>query len=237
MSLKRLDWILSHRGLGTRRDVQKMIRNGLVSVSGQTLTDPKRRIAISSHITVDSIEVAPLPLLFVWHKPLNVVSTMRDPYGRADLSGVMPDNIRSEYHPVGRLDRDTSGLLLFSRCGVLTQYSLHPKNEVDRRYIATVEGEPDDSLRSRLRDGIETTLGTFPAQIEKTDGSAITLTVNEGKHRMVRRILANAGYPVRALHRTQYGPLKLLDLPLDQIRPATSAEMDTLKSMGAPISV
>ena len=214
-----------------------MIRNGLVSVNGQTLTDPKRRIAIASQIIVDSVDVEPLPLLFVWHKPLNVVSTMRDPYGRADLSGVIPDNIRSQYHPVGRLDRDTSGLLLFSRCGALTQYFLPPKNEVERRYIASVEGVPDESLSTRLRDGIKTTLGTFPAQIEKTDGSEITLTVSEGKHRMVRRILANAGYPVQALHRIQYGPLMLVDLPLDQIRPATTAEMNELKKMGAPNSM
>ncbi|EEC45991.1 predicted protein [Phaeodactylum tricornutum CCAP 1055/1] len=124
-------------------------------------------------------------------------------------------------HPVGRLDYDTSGLLLFSSSGALTQRLLHPKHEVEKEYVAVVTGiVVEDELRATLAAGVRGYLNVFDAQALST----VRLTVSEGKHRMVRRILANCGHPVVSLHRDRLGAVALNDLPAGEYRPLTTEE-------------
>ena len=234
MTHRRLDWTLVNRAIGPRKHVQKMIKGGQISVDGHTETNPKAKVRESQTIAIDGIEIGILPHLLAWHKPVDVVCSMRDPFGRSDLSGVIPESLRGRFHPVGRLDRDTSGLLIFSRSGSLTQWFLHPKRSVRRWYKAIVDGMPSDELAKQLAGGVETSLGVFPAQVDRISGNAVVLSVTEGKHRMVRRILANCGYPVLDLHRFRYGPIELEGLRAAQIRPASEAEMTALAEMGAP---
>ena len=236
MKKKRLDQILVHRGLGSRSEAKKFIRRGLVKVNGHVCTDNTEKFDSSVNIEVHDYSVPTVPKLMVWHKPVGVICTTQDPWGRRDLDGVIPYRWRSQFHPVGRLDGDTSGLLLFSSVGSVTQWLLHPRRNVERRYKATVTGTPSDALIDVLATGVDTSLGTFPASVVQLKGSIVELVVTEGKHRMVRRILANSGYPVEHLHRVAYGPIELGDLQPEQLREATDAEYESLRALGAPIT-
>eukprot|EP00616_Rhizochromulina_sp_CCMP1243_P003793 CAMPEP_0118991640 /NCGR_PEP_ID=MMETSP1173-20130426/52028_1 /TAXON_ID=1034831 /ORGANISM="Rhizochromulina marina cf, Strain CCMP1243" /LENGTH=263 /DNA_ID=CAMNT_0006942779 /DNA_START=36 /DNA_END=823 /DNA_ORIENTATION=- len=209
--------VLADRGAGTRRECDTLVKRGRVSVDGEILRSPTRRVPASSRIHLDGEELLPTPLLMALYKPKGVHSTMGDPLGRPSLLEATPSNWkRMQLHPVGRLDADTTGLLLFSRDGQLTQYLLHPRNEVEREYVAQVDG---DALRGDLREvlaaGVETSDGTFPAELVEQAEGRVRVMVKEGKYRMVRRLLANVGLPVVELHRVRYGPVRLEDLGID----------------------
>ena len=235
MTLSRIDRILSSRGLGTRKDIQRLLKAGRISVDGVIVRKKDCKISQNARIEMDGTIVHALPFLVLWHKPLGVVCTLRDPLGRRDLSAVMPFEWRAHFHPVGRLDQETTGLLLFSRSGALTQWLLHPRRGVERRYRAHVDGTPSSTLIETLAAGVETSLGRFPARVDSMNGHVIELTVQEGKHRMVRRILANVGHPVIHLHRLTYGPCTLGNLPVEEWRAIDEAELSALHGSGAPI--
>ena len=235
MSLVRIDKLLANRGLGSRSEIHRLIRKGRVAVNDQVITSRNSKFPHDSVIHLDGIAIGPLPLALAWHKPTNIISSMRDPLGRPDLATCLPAQWQGHFHPVGRLDRETSGLLLFSRSGALTQWLLHPRRALRRWYEATVETSMDSEIVPRLAAGIETALGTFCARAEHVDGHFISLSVTEGKHRMVRRILANSGHPVLTLHRVQYGPIQLGELALDAVRPLLDSELTQLAAGGAPI--
>ena len=165
------------------------------------------------------------PELAVLYKPLGVVSTVSDPHGRPCLAEVADELLALGLHPVGRLDRDTDGLLPFSRHGAWTQHLLHPRHRVAKRYRARVEGEPTEALLAALARGVTTSEGTHTAEVHLLEGDLIELSVTEGKHRMVRRMLANAGFPVLELRRLAFGPLVLDDLTPGAWRPATASEL------------
>ena len=248
----RLDRLLVQLGVGSRTEVTRLIRQGRVSVSGAATKSPSAKVdweaddeAARPEICVDDRALVAAPLLLAFHKPTGVHSVIGDPWGRADLRTALPAPWSSllaadSLHPVGRLDADTSGLLLFSSCGELTQRLLHPRSAVERQYVAGVavgRGKDDgadgaalardmDALSARLARGVATTEGTFPARLvalEATeepasgdDAAAVvahaSLVVTEGKHRMVRRLLANVGLPVVTLHRVRYGEVSLGEL-------------------------
>jgi pseudouridine synthase len=168
------------------------------------------------------------PRLAVFHKPLGVHSTVEDDQGRPSLGTAASELLALGLHPVGRLDADTDGLLLFSADGALTQRLLHPRRAVPRVYVATVEPAPGPTLPDVLRAGVQTADGVFTAEVLALDGARVRLSVTEGKHRMVRRMLANAGHPVVALRRLSYGPIALGGLPAGEWREATAAEIEAI---------
>jgi 23S rRNA pseudouridine2605 synthase len=219
----RLDRLLAQRGFGSRKEVQRLVAWGLVARDGVVLDDERADVPEDATLVVDGEASAPPPRLVAWHKPVGVLTTVRDPWGREGLDDKLPIGWREALHPVGRLDQDTSGLLLFSADGALTQRLLHPKRAVPRTYVATVEQVPP-GLAEQLTAGVATEEGTFTGTVEAIDGLDVRLTVTEGKHRMVRRMLANAGAPVSALHRVAYGPVRLGDLPVGAFRVLDGAE-------------
>jgi pseudouridine synthase len=154
--------------------------------------------------------------------------------GRLSLVDLVPDDILSRYHPVGRLDADTSGLLLFSRIGPLTQRLLHPKHGLPRSYLATCESPFTPEHVSALELGVETSLGTFSATVTHTDGHEIELAVTEGKYRMVRRMLANVGQPVVTLTRVKYGPFTLDEMSLETFRDPSKVEWHAAAELELP---
>lgn len=221
--LVRLDKLLAERGAGSRKDVDRLIRKGMVELEGEIVgkTGGKLKVPFSSCPVVEGFEYPAPPLLAAYHKPLGVVSSMKDDRGRPDLAAVLPQTWQSSLHPVGRLDADTTGLLLFSRDGDLTHRLLHPKYVVEREYEAEVENAIDAAdLGARLAAGIETTEDgeslIVPATLLEVRGQTVRLVVTEGKYRMVRRILANAGHPVTALHRVRYGEVRLEGLEIEE---------------------
>jgi 23S rRNA pseudouridine2605 synthase len=257
VDLLRLERILGNRGAGSRTEAAKMIRQGRVVVDKRVIKSGSARFPSNCKVEIDGKDLPCIPLLALFHKPIGMVSSIGDPWGRSHL-GTLSDrwSILSLMHPVGRLDLDTSGLLLFSRDGRLTQALLNPSSSIPRTYIAVVEGIVDiESLRKILAQGVETTEGKFPAMLinaevlkeeqlvlskrtikkmifdddDDDDGdddrqasdtskatfktcSKVTLSVCEGKYRMVRRILNNAGHPVVSLHRVSYGSIRIGDL-------------------------
>lgn len=208
---QRLDQLLVARGVGGRRAVTALVRGGRVTVDGELVRAPASKVAPGSTVALDDEPVLPIPTLVAWHKPVGVVTTLRDPWGREGVDAVLPARWREALHPVGRLDKDTSGLLLFSSDGQLTQRMLHPKHAAPRRYKAGVEAVPDD-LGERLAAGVSTADGVARATLEAVDGQTVTVVIREGRHRIVRRMLHNAGASVVTLHRLSHGEVTLGDL-------------------------
>ena len=161
MNSIRIDRIFVARGLGTRRDIHRMIKAGRVHVNGVVVRKKDSKFPPDITIEFDGEPILSLPIVIVWHKPLDVVSTLRDPLGRRDLSSVLPIDWRQQFHPVGRLDQETTGLLLFSRSGQLTQWLLHPRRGIEGA-IELRWRYTDPSLVDKLAQGVETSLGTFP---------------------------------------------------------------------------
>jgi len=208
----RLERLVAQRMGTTRREARRCIRRGRVEVDGCVERDPTRSVGEGVALWVDGAPAGPPPRLVAYHKPVGVLSTVGDPHGRTSLADTAAAWLERGLHPVGRLDADSEGLLLFSSDGSLTQRLLHPKHGVAKCYDAWVDGMPSDALGEQLASGVATAAGTFTAELKRVEGDKITLVVREGKHRMVRRMLANVGLPVVRLVRRAMGPYELGDL-------------------------
>ena len=228
----RLDRLLANRGHGTRSQVSAMIKKGKVKTydNEEIYKNPSLHVEENIKLMVDGNVSIPVPLLVAYYKPIGVHSTYGDPLNRTNLLDALPQHLAmmKNLHPVGRLDADTSGLLLFSTNGQLTQTLLHPSNRIEREYEVEVENPIDTEEKAtqlirKLAEGVETSDGVFPGTITKLfynttkiddtkriyNSYLLHLKVEEGKYRMVRRILNNAGYPVKKLHRFRYGKVIL----------------------------
>lgn len=242
----RLDKLLADRGAGSRKDVDRLIRKGLVEMEDPETGEyevvgksgGKLKVPWESCPIVDGFDYPPPPLLAAYHKPLGVVSTMKDDKGRPDLSSVLPQPWQKALHPVGRLDADTTGLLLFCRDGELTHRLLHPKYVVEREYLATVDNAIDEaSLRVRLAEGVETIEDGAPLVVQgdllAVEGQVVRAVFREGKYHMVRRVLANCGHPVVALHRERYGEVRLSELGIEEGESAPIEDVEWLTELQA----
>ena len=217
----RLDKWLAHYGGLSRSEATKAIRRKQVTIDGVMVNSPNTKITKGAVVELDGIRVEALPKLLAFHKPVGLVTTESDPHGRPCVGDWLPHR----YHIVGRLDLDTHGLLLFSTDGTLTQYLLHPKRAIDREYVAKVEGEPTSQLVEKLAKGVATSVGLATAKVLSIEADTVRLVVTEGRNRVVRRMLHNAGHSVLDLQRVRYGTVELGDLPVGQTRALTDAEM------------
>lgn len=219
MKKERLDKILAERTELSRNTAKTLCKRGHFSVDGKKVFDASTKVSPDADIRLNDEPVLPLPLFVMYHKPCGIQSTMKDEWGRPCLAEVLPPKWQGKLHPVGRLDADTSGLLMFCKDGSLTQKLLHPRHEMEREYIATVEHTINsDELTQKLTDGVQTSEGIVKAQVVSIEDKTIQLIVKEGKYRMVRKILANAGYPVETLHRVRYGNFLLDELPEGELK-------------------
>lgn len=225
----RLDKLLNDAGAaGSRARCAELIKRGRVAVDGATVRSIGAKVTVGAAVTVDGNAVGVAPTLFKYHKPVGVHSTLRDDRGRPDLGSVAPRRT----HPVGRLDADTSGLLLFSSDGAATHALLSPRRGVEKEYVAdcALSGGADvDGLGAALAAGVETALGTHRAtalSVVRTGPASVEvrLVVTEGKHRMVRRMLANCGFPVERLRRERHGAVLLGDLAEGAVAPVEGAD-------------
>ena len=232
----RLAKFLAHAGVASRRAAEELIRAGRVSVGDEVVTDPARDVDSSSRVAVDGEPVAPEPLeVHMLNKPAGVVSTARDPHGRMTVTQL----VRSErrLYPVGRLDADTTGLMLLTNDGELANRLLHPRYEVPRTYRARVLGRPSEAVLRQLREGIDLSDGrTAPAKVRRVEPDLLELTLHEGRKRQVRRMLDAVGHPVVELARIAFGPLRLRGLAPGEHRRLTAAEIERLRQSAAPTS-
>lgn len=223
MPRQRLDKRLAHATGLARKHARSAIRDGRVTVNRAKVIDPGALVT-DERVTLDGEPIDTPMDIAVFHKAVGVQCTVGDPMGRRSLQEAASDLLAEGLHPVGRLDADTSGLLLFCRDGQLTQRLLHPRHAVEKTYRATVEGTPTAALRDVLAAGVTTAHGVHTARVDRIDGATVTLTITMGKHRIVRRLLANAGFPVLALHRERLGAFALGDLAASEWREPSEAE-------------
>jgi 23S rRNA pseudouridine2605 synthase len=226
---------LAHAGVASRRAAEAMIAAGRVTVDGETVTDPARAVTGAEAIVVDGAPVgtAPRHVVYAVHKPAGVVSTAHDTHGRPTVVDLVPE-AGTRLYPIGRLDADTTGLILLTNDGELANHLTHPRYEVPKTYRAKVASPPvgDRALR-RLRDGVELDDGpTAPAQVRRLRPDVVELTIREGRKRQVRRMCEAVGHPVLALRRVAFGSLALGDLPAGANRRLTAAEVERLRAAG-----
>src|SRR3954469_15112706 len=223
---------LAHSGVASRRAAEGLIAAGRVTVDGATVTDPARDVSGGEAIAVDGERVgsAPRHVVYALNKPAGVVSTAHDTHGRPTVVGLVPGGAR--LYPVGRLDADTTGLILLTNDGDLANHLIPPRYEAPRVSRAKVPRPPvaDRALRA-LREGIDLDDGrTAPALVRRVRPDVLELTIREGRKRQVRRMCEAVGHPVLALRRVAFGPLALDDLPPGRHRRLTRTEVDALRA-------
>jgi len=230
----RLAKYLAHAGVASRRAAETVIAGGRVSVDGEIVLDPARDVNERSRVTVDgrALDGPEARVVYAVNKPLGVVSTARDSHGRRTVVELVPaEGLR--LYPVGRLDADSSGLILLTNDGELANRLTHPRFEVEKTYRALLGGGPvGDGVLRALRRGVELDDGpTAPARVRLVGKSEIELTIHEGRNRQVRRMCEAAGRPVQALERVAFGSLRLGGLAPGEHRRCSEREIENLRAL------
>ncbi|HET6831365.1 MAG TPA: pseudouridine synthase [Solirubrobacterales bacterium] len=224
----RLARYLAHSGVASRRTAERLIAAGRVTVGGEVVTDPARDVDAASAVAFDGRSVLPEPHeTWLVNKPLDVTSTAREPGRRRAVT----DLVRSErrLYPVGRLDADSTGLLLLTNDGELANRLTHPRYGVAKAYRARLVRSIGERELGRLRDGVRLDDGpTAPAEVERVGPREIEITIREGRNRQVRRMLERVGNEVAALERVRFGSLALGDLPVGAARRLSRSELKRL---------
>jgi 23S rRNA pseudouridine2605 synthase len=225
----RLAKYLAHAGIASRRASEGLIADGRVTVAGEVVRDPARDVDDSSAVAVDHKAVAPEPReVHMLHKPAGVVSTASDTHGRPTVTDLVPS--RRRLYPVGRLDAETTGLILLTNDGELANRLTHPRYGVPKTYRVHVKPKMvNDRALHALRDGVELEDGmTAPAQVRRLKPGVLEITISEGRKRQVRRMVEAVGHHVDSLERIAFGPLRLKGLQPGTHRRLTPAEVDAL---------
>jgi 23S rRNA pseudouridine2605 synthase len=224
----RLAKYLAHSGVASRRASEELIAAGRVTVSGQVVRDPARGVDESSDVRLDGRPVAPEPLeVWLLNKPTGVVSTAREPGRRRAVTDLVSSEAR--LYPVGRLDADSSGLILLTNDGELANRLTHPRYEVPKVYRAELRRPPADRDLRRLRRGVELDDGTtLPARVERLGEREVEITIREGRNRQVRRMVEAIGNEVTRLERIRVGSLELGDLAPGSGRRLDADEVERL---------
>ncbi len=240
--LPRLQKALAHAGVASRRACETLITSGRVTVNGEIVYELGSRIDPSvDDVRVDGVivQLDTAKRYFVLNKPRGVVSTMSDEQGRPDLSTYV-DRVGERLYNVGRLDTDTSGLLILTNDGDLANTLAHPRYGIQKTYVAKVRGAVTPAVIQRLRDGVELSDGPINVDAARIlpDGSSrthslIEVTLHSGRNRIVRRMLAEVGHPVDELVRRQFGPLSLGAQRLGEMRELSAAERGALLNAAA----
>lgn len=224
----RLAKYLAHCGVASRRKSEVLIAAGRVCVGGEIVTDPARDVDERSAVEIDGTAVRPEPReVWIVNKPLDVVSTAREPGSRQAVTELV-DSTRRLY-PVGRLDADSTGLLLLTNDGELANRLTHPRYGVERTYRVTLGRAPTEPEIARLCKGVKLEDGpTRPAQVRRAGRRGIEITLREGRNRQVRRMVEAVGNQVVALRRVAFGSLRLDRLDEGEGRILRRAQIDQL---------
>jgi pseudouridine synthase len=232
---KTLDRVLSRAGLCSRMQAQAAIAAGRVQVNGRVVRDVDHWVdPVRDEVLCDGALLrARKKEVWMLHKPVGCVTTARDERDRTTVYALLPKDL-PWLAPVGRLDQDTSGLLLFTNDSDLAHAITDPASKLGKTYEARCEPALGDDALARLRSGVALDDGpTQPARVERLAGDAtsttLRLSITEGRNRQVRRMVEAVGSQVRALHRTAIGPLVLGDLPDGKARPLTADELRALR--------
>ena len=236
--LERLQKVISHAGIASRREAERLITEGRVAVNGSIVTqlgtkvDPTRdRVKVDDRL----VKSFPEKVCIVLNKPVRYVSTLKDPQERPVITDLL-DRITTRVFPVGRLDYDAEGLLLLTNDGELAHRLQHPRYKISRTYEVKIKDVPTDDELSSLRKGVKLEDGiTLSAKVtflkKAMKNCWLKITIYEGRNRQVKRMCATIGHPVIKLKRVRFGPLRLGSLLRGQYRHLTEGEVKKLYSL------
>lgn len=236
--MERLQKVIAHAGLASRRKAEELIKEGRVKVNGQVVKELGVKVGPNDKVEVNEIPLQKeAPIYFIFYKPRGVISAVSDDKNRKVVTDYFP-NIKERIYPIGRLDYDTSGLLLLTNDGEFANVLMHPKHQVEKVYVAKVQGIPLRENLKKLEKGIKLEDGkTAPAKtkvlsIDKRKQTAIVeITIHEGKNRQVRRMFEAIGHPVLKLKRERYGNLTLHGLSAGEARELTPHEVKQMRAL------
>jgi 23S rRNA pseudouridine2605 synthase len=230
----RLAKYLAHAGVASRRAAERLIASGRVSVEGEVVTDPARDVDSGVVVAVDDEPVrVERPVVYAVNKPRGVVSTAADTHGRPTVVEMIPAESRRLY-PVGRLDADSTGLLLLTNDGELANLLTHPRYEVEKVYRARVRPNVRAAALEALRNGVQLDDGLArAARTRQVSSDVLEIALREGRKRQVRRMCEAVGLRVTELERVRFGPLRLGDLKQGSFRRLRPGEVDALRESAA----
>lgn len=234
--LERLQKVLAHAGVASRRKAEEMITQGKVKVNGKVVTEQGLKVSDNDVVEVEGVKLEKeQKVYYLLYKPRGVISAVSDDKGRKTVTDLLP-HVKERLYPVGRLDYETSGVLLLTNDGDFSYALTHPKYKVDKTYVARVKGVPLKEQLRPLERGIVLEDGkTAPARVKllsserKADKSIIEITIHEGKNRQVRRMFDAIGFPVQKLKREQFGFLTLHGLNAGEWRELTTHEVKQMR--------
>ena len=237
--MERLQKVISQAGVASRRESEKIIQQGRVTVNGKVVTEMGTKVTPGKdRIMVDGKPIAGEKLVYILlYKPKGILTTLKDPQDRKTVASLVSD-ITQRIYPVGRLDYNTEGLLLLTNDGALTHALIHPSKKIDKTYIAKVAGRPSQEKLDLLRVGIQLEDGmTAPAVINMIDYdrernmTSLQITIHEGKNRQIRRMFEAIGSDVKQLKRVQFAFLTLEGLRRGSYRHLLPQEVEALQNL------
>jgi 23S rRNA pseudouridine2605 synthase len=236
--MERLQKVIAHAGIASRRKAEQLILDGKVTVNGKVVKELGVKVSPQDRVEVEGIPIEKeQPVYYLLYKPRGVISSVKDEKGRKVVTDFLPETNQRVY-PVGRLDYDTSGLLILTNDGDFANLLMHPKSEIEKVYIAKTKGIPPREKLKMLQKGIELEDGkTAPAKVKmrsldrKKQTAIIEIAIHEGRNRQVRRMFEAIGYPVLKLKRERYGMLTLKGLSAGDVRELTPHEVKQLRAL------
>ncbi|SFF62516.1 23S rRNA pseudouridine2605 synthase [Halobacillus alkaliphilus] len=236
--MERLQKVIAHAGVASRRKAEQMIIDGKVKVNGEVVKELGTKVSSNDEVEVEGVPIVKeAPVYYLLYKPRGVISSVSDDKGRKVVTDYLPE-VDERIFPIGRLDYDTSGLLLLTNDGEFANLLMHPKHEVDKVYIAKTKGIPSREQLQQLKKGINIDgeyLKAVHAKINSSDpkknSAIIQVILHEGKNRQVRRMFEALGYPVDKLKRERYGTLDLHGMNAGDSRPLKPHEVKQLRQL------
>jgi 23S rRNA pseudouridine2605 synthase len=236
--MERLQKVIAQAGIASRRKSEELIKEGKVKVNGKTVTELGVKVTASDKVEVNEIPIErEEPVYFLLYKPRGVISSVSDEKGRKVVTDFF-QGYKERIYPVGRLDYDTSGIILLTNDGEFANLLMHPKSEIEKVYVAKIKGIPLRETLKKLEKGIRLEDGrTAPAKSKllstdkKKNTAIVELTIHEGRNRQVRRMFETVGHEVIKLKRERYGFLTLTGLNAGDARELTPHEVKQLRAL------
>lgn len=238
--MERLQKVIAHAGIASRRKAEQLIQEGKVTVNGKVIKELGVKVTSNDRVEVEGIPLErEEPVYLLFYKPRGVISSVKDEKGRKVVTDYLPQ-IKERVYPVGRLDFDTSGLLLLTNDGEFANLLMHPRNEIEKVYIVKTKGIPSKEKLKNLQNGVMLEDGkTAPAKVKmlsldkKKQTAIIEIIIHEGRNRQVRRMLEAIGHPVLKLKRERYGSITLDGLKTGELRELTPHEVKRIRNLAA----
>jgi 23S rRNA pseudouridine2605 synthase len=239
---ERLQKVIAASGVTSRRKAEKLIEEGKVKVNNKVVTELGTKVGPDDKIEVAGIQLEKeQPVYYLFYKPRGVISSVKDDKGRKVVTDFFPE-IAERIYPIGRLDYDTSGILLLTNDGEFANMVMHPKHGVEKVYVTKIKGIPSKMELSKLKKGVKdkndilkVTKHSVLSTDKKKNTAILELTLREGKNRHVRRMMEQLGYPVLKLKRERYGMLTLDGLRVGEYRKLTPKEVKQMINLASQI--